>query len=201
MKNNILLSVLIVLISFTTISCNKTKKAANAKYSIETKTTTVNWTAYKTTAKIPVSGVFNTINVTKSGAGEKPSDVFNGLEFNIPVNSINSKKADRDAKIVTSFFGAMADTKVLKGKMTLGEKGKGFIDLTMNGITAKLPMTYILSGQLAEFNATMDLNNWKAKLAIDALNKVCKDKHKGEDGISKTWDEVAIHIVSYLKVE
>ncbi|MEE9348713.1 MAG: YceI family protein [Flavobacteriaceae bacterium] len=200
MKNYFLLPALLILIGFTSISCKK-EKPANAKYSIETKTTTINWTGYKTTEKIPVPGTFKVLNITKSNTGENPNTVFNGLEFSIPVNSIDSKSAERDAKIVTSFFGKMTDTKTINGKINLGEKGKGSIDLTLNGITAKLPMTYIISGQLAEFNATLDLSNWKAKLAIDALNKVCREKHKGKDGISKTWNEVAIHVVSYLKVE
>jgi len=201
MKNRILLNVLILLV-FTTYSCKKeVKEAAKARYSIETKTTTINWTAYKTTAKIPVKGIFKEVQVTNTKTVENPFDVLNGLSFSVPVNSIDTKNVDRDTKIIQSFFGTMKDTQVLKGTLSLDEKGKGIINLTMNGITFKLPMTYIISGQLAEINATLKLDNWQTKLAIDALNKVCEDKHKGEDGISKTWNEVAIHIVSYLKVE
>lgn len=202
MKNKILLNILVILLIFTTYSCKKeVKEAAKAKYSIETKTTTINWTAYKTTAKVPVKGTFKEVKVTNTKTAENPFDVFNGLSFSIPVNSIDTKNVDRDTKIIQSFFGTMKDTQVLKGTLSLDEEGKGTINLTMNGITFKLPMTYIISGQLAEINATLNLDNWQAKLAIEALNKVCEDKHKGEDGISKTWNEVVIHIVSYLKVE
>lgn len=201
MKKNILILVILSFFISLTSCKNEIKKAAKAEYSIEPATTTINWTAYKTTEKIPVSGVFKTVNVTSNTSHENPNDVINGLEFSVPVNSIDTKNADRDAKIINSFFGSMKDTQVLKGKIHLGEKGKGTVDLTMNGITKSLPMTYIISGQLAEIEAKLDLSNWQSQLAINALNKVCNEKHKGKDGISKTWNEVAIHIVSYMKVK
>jgi hypothetical protein len=71
----------------------------------------------------------------------------------------------------------------------------------MNGISQQLPITYVISDQMVSFEAVMDLDNWKAQTAIEALNLVCKDLHKGEDGISKTWSEVKIEVVTYLKVE
>jgi len=200
MKFKILSILVISLIGIT--SCKKEVKKADAiTYSIEPKTTTINWTAYKTTDKVPVKGVFKTVTVTNSKASTNPFDVLNNLEFNIPVNSIDTKNEARDAKLVKDFFGSMKDTQTLKGHINLGKNGKGDIDLTMNGMTAKFPISYVVSGQLAEINATLNLDNWKAQLAIEALNKVCNEKHKGKDGISKTWNEVDIHIVSYLKAK
>jgi polyisoprenoid-binding protein YceI len=199
---NILIYLIIIIFSFTTFSCKKAKvEVPKAKYSIETKTTTINWTAYKTTAKLPVKGVFKEINISNGKTAQTPKDVLNGLEFSIPVSSIDSKDPTRDAKLVKDFFGTMKNTQNLTGKIKIGENGKGSVNLTMNGITFELPLTYIISGQLAEIEATMNLDNWQAKLAIETLNKVCNEKHKGEDGISKTWNEVNLHIVSYLKVE
>lgn len=199
---NLLIYFMLILLSFTTYSCKKTKvETPKAKYSIETKTTTINWTAYKTTAKLPVKGVFNEVNVSNIKNSGTPKEAISGLEFSIPITSIDSKDATRDAKLIKDFFGAMKDTQNLTGKINLAENGKGSINLTMNGITFELPMTYIISGQLAEINATLNLDNWQSKLAIEALNKVCNEKHKSDDGISKTWNEVDIHVVTYLKVE
>jgi len=202
MKTKILSLLIIITLGVSLNSCKKEVKKADAiQYSIEPKTTTINWTAYKTTDKVPVKGVFKTVNVTNTVSSTNPFEAVNNLKFSIPVNSIDSKDETRDAKLINSFFGSMKDTKNLIGKINLGEKGRGSIDLTMNGITTKLPITYIISGQLAEINATLNLDNWKAQLAIKTLNKVCNEKHKGDDGISKTWNEVNIHIVSYLKAE
>ena len=202
MKIVILSLLVIALLSLQLTSCKKeVKKADSIEYTIEPKTTTINWTAYKTTDKIPVKGVFKTVNVVNSKVSTNPFEAINGIEFSVPVNSIDTKKPNRDAKIIKDFFGSMKSTQNLMGRINLGENGKGDIDFSMNGITTKLPITYVISGQLAEINATLNLDNWKAQLAIEALNKVCNEKHKGADGISITWNEVNINIVSYLKVK
>ena len=202
MKTRILSLLVIVIFSFQLTSCKKEVKKADAiEYSIEPKTTTINWVAYKTSEKVPVKGIFETVTVSNTKTSTNPFEAVNGLEFSVPVNSINTNNDGRDAKLLKSFFGEMKDTKNITGLINLGKDGKGNINLTMNGITAKLPITYIISGQLAEINATMNLDNWKAQLAIKALNKACNDKHKGKDGISKTWNEVNLHIVSYLKAK
>lgn len=202
MNTKILSLLFLVSIGLFFTSCKKeVKKADPIQYTIEPKTTTINWTAYKTTDKIPVKGVFNTVNIAKTTTTTNPFEAVNQIEFSIPVNSINSKNEGRDAKLINAFFGSMTDTQNIKGKIDLGDNGKGNVAITMNGITANLPITYTISGQLIEMDATMNLDNWKTKLAIDALNKVCNEKHKGKDGISKTWSEVNIHIVSYLKAK
>ena len=54
---------------------------------------------------------------------------------------------------------------------------------------------------MVTIEAVMDLDNWQAQLAIEALNIVCKDLHSGDDGISKTWSEVKIEVATYLKHE
>ena len=43
-------------------------------------------------------------------------------------------------------------------------------------------------------NSTMDLDKWNASNAVKSLNLECKDLHKGTDGVSKTWNEVALNI-------
>ena len=64
----------------------------------------------------------------------------------------------------------------------------------MNGLTKELPFTYEVKGEIIEMKASMDLDTWQAQAAIAALNEVCNEKHKAADGISKTWNEVALQI-------
>ena len=200
MKAKFLILLLIGILSLNLVSCKKeVKKADPIKYSLEEKTTTVNWTAYKTTEKIPVKGIFKTIHLKNIKVENNPFDAINGVEFEIPVNSIDTNNKGRDEKLINSFFGTLKDTQSIKGKIELNDNGKGIFNITMNGISFKVPMNYVISGQLTDFTATLNLDNWKAQLAIDALNKVCNEKHKGKDGISKTWKQVDIHIVSYIK--
>ncbi|MCF6349679.1 MAG: YceI family protein [Flavobacteriaceae bacterium] len=198
----IILLVIVILISVLSFSCKKEKVIVpKAKYSFEAKTTTINWTAYKTTKKVPVKGVFKKIDIVNSKTSENEIEAINGLEFSIPVNSIDTKDKTRDVKIIQSFFGSMKDSQTLKGKINLDKEGKGNINLSLNGISKVVPITYVISGQLVEINAILNLDNWQTSAAITALNLACKDLHKGEDGISKTWNEVALNIVAYLKVE
>jgi hypothetical protein len=72
--------------------------------------------------------------------------------------------------------------------------GNGAVDLTMNGLTKSFPYSYEVNGETIDLNATIELDNWQAQAAIAALNEVCFDMHKGADGISKTWTDVAINV-------
>lgn len=199
MKKLLFLS-LILTVFLTVTSCKKEKQnttdndVAVKNYIIDTQNSVINWTAYKTTEKIPVKGVFKTVDIKKSKPAANPIEVLQGLEFEVPVSDIFSRDSIRDYKLVTYFFGVMDNTLNLSGKINVQENGKGNISLTMNGLTKELPFTYEIKGEIIEMNASMDLDNWQAQAAIAALNEVCNEKHKAVDGISKTWNEVALQI-------
>jgi hypothetical protein len=183
----------------TIVSCKEKKtepsqsKSEPLNYSIELENTVLNWTAYKTTDKIPVKGVFQEVKIINKVTSTSVIGVLDGLEFEIPVASIFSKDSIRDWKLKEYFFGVMKNTLKLTGKFHAKENGKGKISLTMNGLTNELPFTYEVQGDEIEVNATMNLDTWQAQFAIESLNVVCNDKHKAADGISKTWNEVAIN--------
>jgi len=196
MKNIIYLSIISILLF--SVSCKKEKQSIPEKntaiknYIIDTKNSVVNWTAYKTTEKIPVKGIFKEVIITNKKPAEKPADLINGLEFEIPISSIFSNDSIRDYKLVNYFFGIMKNTLNLKGTINAGTDGKGIINITMNG--ENMPFTYEIQGQNIDIKAVMNLDNWKAQAAIEALNSVCNEKHKAADGISKTWSDVALDI-------
>lgn len=199
MKKLLFLS-LILTVFLTVTSCKKEKQnttdndVAVKNYIIDTQNSVINWTAYKTTEKIPVKGVFKTVDIKKSKPAANPIEVLQDLEFEVPVSGIFSKDSIRDYKLVTYFFGVMDNTLNLSGKINIQENGKGNIRLTMNGLTKELPFTYEVKGEIIEMKASMDLDTWQAQAAIAALNEVCNEKHKAADGISKTWNEVALQI-------
>lgn len=181
-------------------SCEKEKKKKDndktevIHYIVDAKNSRINWTAYKTTDKLPVKGVFDEVTLLKNEPAKNKEELLKGMEFEIPVGSINSNDSIRDFKIVKFFFEAMENTLSLKGKFTRVENGKGIIDLKMNGISSELPFSYQINDDIITINSTMNLDNWKAQLAIESLNKVCNDKHKAADGISKTWSEVELMV-------
>ncbi len=197
---NILFVALVLTIALNTISCKKEKDATAEKavststYIVDTQNSVINWTAYKTTDKVPVKGVFNEVKITKANTAENPVEVLKGLEFEIPIESIFTKDTIRDYKLKQFFFGTLANTNQIKGEISMENDGNGKVNLTMNGLTKSFPYTYEVKGETIDLTATIDLDNWQAQAAIAALNEVCLDMHKGKDGISKTWNDVAINV-------
>ncbi len=185
------------------ISCKtetKNIEKNNTKvYSLVPETTTIGWTAYKTTDKVAVKGVFQELNV-KVINGSTKEEALNGLEFSIPVSSIFSKNEDRDSKLKKFFFGVMDATELLTGKLIIDSETTGKVEVKMNGVTNSFPIKHTIKGQLVTFSGTLNIQDWNAQNALNSLNKICFELHKGADGISKTWDEVTIDVSTYLKV-
>jgi len=196
----VLFYTLFLLLTLNTISCKKEKGTSQEKitaeinYIVDTQNSVINWTAYKTTDKVPVKGVFQEVKITHANSAENPAEVLNGLEFQIPIESIFTKDTIRDSKLKKFFFGTMENTQQLNGKITMDANGEGNVDLTMNGLTKSFPYSYEVNGENIDLVANIDLDNWQAQAAIKALNEVCFDMHKAADGISKTWNDVAINV-------
>ena len=204
MRNLKIFYLLLVVIIVGT-SCKEVKKPAikttEKGYSIEAKTTTINWIAYKTTSKVPVKGQFTKVNIQQTKKFTTAFEALNGLKFDIPVSSLFTKDTIRDEKLKKFFFGTMKNTNSITGVISMNNETSGSVELTMNGISQVLPITYVISDQMVTIEALMDLDNWQAQLAIQALNTACKELHSGDDGISKTWSEVKIEVATYLKYE
>lgn len=191
---------LITIFTFFLISCEKGKKTEGTEskevvtktYAIDPEHSTMQWTAYKTTDKIPVKGTFKEIQVVKTTEGTSASDALNGMEFEIPVSSIFSNDSIRDPKLKTFFFDVMEKTMKLKGSFSVESENEGSILLTMNGVTKGLPFTYSMSQDTLILDAKMDLNAWEAQNALESINQACLELHTGPDGVSKTWDEVGV---------
>lgn len=172
-------------------------------YSINTDATEIHWTAYKTTAKKAVKGVFTKLNIDKSTNSSTKHGVFNNLEFNIPVSGFFSKDETRDSKIKALFFGVMDNTSLIKGTFSNvngnDSKGNMTLNLTMNNESVGIPMTYTIEDNIVSINGNIDnLMAWKMENAFNSLHAACELLHTGEDGISKTWEDVAISAIAVL---
>ncbi|WP_127137757.1 hypothetical protein [Flagellimonas oceanensis] len=172
----------------------KTEETATATYSIVEDSTDVRFTAYKTTEKVPVGGTFQEVELTYT-AGETPLETLDGLEFSIPVSSLftNDATNTRDPKIIEFFFEKMAETQSITGTFSFDADNSCTVQLSMNGVSTELPMEYeITDDNHVNFSGTMDLKKWDALEALASLNEACKVLHTGADGVSKTWEDVAI---------
>jgi hypothetical protein len=210
MKKYILISSLTLLLAACS-SNTETKESESSDtaadttqfYEYQRAFTKITWTAYKTTAKIGVSGTFKDFSVTGGVSYGTPTAILDFLEFTIPVSSINSENEERDGKIVASFFGSMMNTESITGRITsvTGNDSGGTcrVLINMNEIGHEVDAPYVVNGNKIEIDASIHLGDWKSEPCVSALNAVCNDLHKGEDGVSKLWPEVDIHIESSLK--
>lgn len=204
MKKIYVLSLILLIMVFVS-SCKKNeKKEVNQiekTYSVIADSTKINWTAYKTTAKVPVNGQFTEISIENVKKNTTALGALNGLKFKIPVSSLVTNDTIRDKKLIEYFFGTMKNSSVITGTVHINNENASTVDLTLNGITRELPIAHIVTDNKVTIIGNMELDNWQAKAALEALNVVCKDLHTGDDGISKTWSDVKIEVVAILKYE
>lgn len=207
MKKLISLFAIIALLS----ACNSNKpdnsNSANEttisnQYTFQRTFTTLKWTAFKTSARIPVGGTFDEFEVTTGKESGSVTDILNGLTFNILVASSNSAEEDRDGKIAKYFYGTMLGTDKITGAITgfdgNDSAGKVKIKIIMNEVGSEVEGSYVMEGDKLILTAQLNLADWKAEKALKSLNDVCSDLHKGDDGISKLWPKVDVVVESIL---
>jgi polyisoprenoid-binding protein YceI len=202
-----------VISAFTLTSCGGEEKTETTRsqataeetcfYSYNESTgAQVRWTAFKTTAKTPVGGQFDQVNVTVGEKSTKITDVLKTIKFNIPTLSTNTANEVRDAKIITSFFGAMNATDLIIGQVkdATGDNKSGSCEfyLTLNNIEREVTLNYTLEDDLLKLTGEIDLLDFSGENAVASINKACEDLHRGEDGVSKTWSVVELAIETTL---
>ena len=171
-------------------------------YSYNAESVTASWTEFKFTEKAGVGGKFDSVIVSTSGSVDSPEKMLGELKFEIPISSTNTNNPDRDMKIIEYFFGTLSNTEMISGNIVSAkgnnEEGTAMVNLSMNDKTFQQEVNYKIEGAQVSLMGTIDVGNWNGNDAIAALNKVCDDLHKGEDGISKLWPTVDISIVALL---
>ncbi|ABJ77092.1 YceI family protein [Leptospira borgpetersenii] len=204
----IILFYCLILLPFVAGFSQGTGKNQTCMYSYDHTSTKFGWKAFKFTEKTGVGGSFDKIQVVGTKSGNSPEKALKGMKFTIDPNTVNSGNNDRDAKIKSAFFYPLKKNGKIKGKVVSAElnsdktSGKGMISLTFNGITKNLNANFTLQkGTQLSASLNLELGNFKALTAINALNEVCKDLHKGKDGVSKLWPEVELTISTQLKAD
>ena len=165
--------------------------ACNKSITLDQNSVNVEWTAYKTTDKVPVSGTFNKVEVANLQTGDTPEEVLNGATFSIPVSSLFSDNEERDTKLKKLFFGIMSNTELISGKF-IHEGNESKISIKMNGVTRDVPVKTSFAANTFRMNGTIQLPDFNTQEAMESLNAACYELHMGADGVSKTWEDVAI---------
>ncbi len=157
----------------------------------------VSWKAYKTPSKIGVGGVFDKVKYHAiKPEGKNFKEILVGSSVDINTSSVNSKNEGRDAKLVNSFFKLLGDEKITakivditSNKRVAKEPRTGTVtvEVTMNGITKKVPMKYSYDKEIMKSEGVIDILDFSGSNALTSLNKACFDKHQG-----KTWSDVTV---------
>jgi len=165
---------------------------------------TAAWMAYKTPAKKGVSGVFDSVKYTAVAAeGKNFREILVGSSVVIDTSSVNSKHKGRDVKLVKFFFEQMSSktisAKIVDIKADKKIKGKPrtgvvTLDITMNGVTKKVPMKYSFADSVLSAKGVIDVFDFSANKALASINKACFDAHQG-----KTWNDVTIAFTTHIE--
>ncbi|MBI1305832.1 MAG: hypothetical protein GC181_04365 [Bacteroidetes bacterium] len=181
----------------------ETAEDSASGYSVQEAYTNVEWTAYKTTARVPVKGSFKEFHISAPENAESITSVLTGLTFEIITSSSFSNEASRDAKIAQFFYGTLASSDKITGKIEsvngTDTGGVAMVAITLNDSTNIIEAPYSIKDNQVMLNAHIELEKWNAVKGIDALNKVCEMLHTGADGKSKLWSDVDVTVTSTLK--
>ena len=165
--------------------------------------TEVHWIAYKTNDKIKVSGSFNEFSSDRENKEfNSIDDLVDGLNFSISSLSSSSGDPLRDLNLKDYFFTQLTDNFQING--ILGRPMNDSIDVIFDVLGQKKSIRfgfYIYTvpscpydDQVISIRGTINLVNQFNEIAYNSLHSKCVDLHKGADGISKTWEEVDVHI-------
>ena len=192
-----------MLIAITTSCANSSEneKDTNSKKELTylDAKTIIQWTAYKTTDKIGVKGTFNYFESENKHKASSIEEIISTTKFKIPTASVFSGNAPRDILIKTYFFDAMMNTDTIYGSFSAAKDGKGLVAIKMNNVEFENDFTYSFRNDSLKINASLLLDNWNGYSALSSLHEQCFDKHTGPDGVSKTWPDVDLEIISVLK--
>jgi len=176
-----------------TLAADTTKQQV-CSYDLLKDSARIAWTAYKFTEKIGVNGKFDAFMFEGNTATQNPQQLLESLKLQVLVSSINSANAERDAKIKKEFFGTMTTSDTLSGYIKEIGTDSLSIAFKMNGIEKDIRAAYKVSETEISVISNINISLWNASPSLAALNKVCKDLHKGTDGKSVLHPEVLLSL-------
>lgn len=176
------------------------EKLQTTQWVLNEDASSIHWTGYKTTGKIPVKGVFKTFKINGIKPAKDLKTELQHAQAEITIASIFSNNEDRDKKLIAKLFENMTDTDKIYGRIEkLASDGQSAtLNINMNAREKLIPVQIHIdenAGQIT-INGKIDLlKDFQADKALTQFHKACFDKHKGADGVSKTWSEVGFKVI------
>jgi polyisoprenoid-binding protein YceI len=203
MKNNLMSVMACFAFTLLFTACSneapEEQEKQSCTYTFDQSSSLLEWTAYKFTDKTPVKGSFNEIQFDGLPEADDAKKLIESLSFVIQTASVETQNEERNGKIAKLFFGTIGTMEIVGKVKSLANDGSAVVAITMNKQTKDVRGKYTLDGELFTFTASINVVDWSASDAIQALNTACKDLHTGKDGVSKLWTEVGLSFTTTLK--
>lgn len=145
----------------------------------------VTWKAFKTYEKIGVGGTFDR-TVFSPKSAKTVEEFLSQSHITIETSSVNSGNAGRDATLVASFF-KVQNIDTINAKIVSAKEAKAQVEITMNGISKTIPMSYVVQEGKIVGKGVIDLSDFSMLKALQSINTTCFTLHAG-----KTWQDVEI---------
>ncbi len=173
--------------------------AEKCEFTAQKDSLSVQWTAYKTTEKLPVGGKFTKLEVKGKDSAKTLAKMIEGLTVHADMTSVDTANPARDKTLAEFFFHKLAPT-TAEGRITHYNEKKGTAELSLkfNGHKKMIPLKIEVAGEEVTATGEMDILNFKAEKAFESLHNQCKDLHKGKDGVSKTWSTVNLTLKGHF---
>ena len=157
-----------------------------ALFGYEVSSVEVGFTAFKTPAKVGVSGSFNNVEIADQKSAESVEALLNGLSVKIQTKSVNSGNEGRDKKLVSDFFHVQF-THAIEAKIVSVKPDSLEVEITMNSKKVTVPMLYKVKENSVMAKGYIDLGDFDMLASLKGINKACYDLHAG-----KTWQDVEV---------
>lgn len=156
----------------------------------------VSWTGYKTSAKIPAKGVFHKLTWSLPGTTDSSIQQLDQLikksKLQIDAQSADANDPAKNTNLLGEFFSLWIQKQIEVRPIAFQKNGPGTIELTLNGVRANIPVRW--SSQRASkgkvtigVTGEIDLLSFQLSEPLARLAKACAPMHTGDDGVSKTW--------------
>ena len=167
------------------------------KWILNEDASSIHWTGFKTTGKIPVKGVFQNFKIKGTNPADDLISTIKQAQAEINIYSVFSNNEDRDKKLIGQLFEKMTDTKSIYVRVEKIDAATqtALVTINMNTHEKQVPMSISIDDKngLVSLKGSIDLiEDFGASKALETFHKACFDKHTGEDGVSKTWSEVSV---------
>lgn len=149
----------------------------------------VQWTGYKTAAKLGVSGIFTDVKHDGKTTAETIDDLINGASITMNLSTPSSGDASRDANLKNKFFKLIGNQAT--AKVTKVAKGLARVDVKMGKKTVEVALSPDLKDDILTLTGTLDMFDFAIDSAFASISKTCRALHEG-----KTWNDVAIKVTA-----